>query len=196
MKDLTKGKPMQVILAFAIPIFISYILQLCYSLADTKIVSSCLGEDALSAVGATSSLSNMMIGFLNGLTNGFAVIVARYFGAKDEKNVHRTVAASFLLGIALSVLLTLVCLLGLNPILHLLNVQEEIYSLAYTYIYIIFAGMTMSMFYNLSSALLRALGDTVTPMIFLLVSVVFNIGGDLFCIRVLKLGVAALPYPL
>jgi Na+-driven multidrug efflux pump len=85
MKDLTQGSPRRVILAFALPVLIGYVLQLCYSLADTRIVSSLLGQDALSAVGSTSSLSALIIGFLNGLTNGFAVIIARFFGSKDEK---------------------------------------------------------------------------------------------------------------
>ncbi|MCR5743253.1 MAG: MATE family efflux transporter [Lachnospiraceae bacterium] len=189
MRDLTKGNPRSVIMAFAVPVMIGYMLQLCYSLADTRIVSSLIGEEALSAVGATTSLSGMIIGFLNGLTNGFAVIVARYFGAKDWKNLKRSVAASLTCGIIISIILTTACLLGLNTILHVLNVPEKVYDMAYRYIFIIFAGMTMSMLYNISAAFLRAIGDTITPMVFLFVSVVLNIGGDIFCIRVLDLGV-------
>ena len=100
MKDLTKGNPLKLILSFALPVFIGNVLQLCYNLADTRIVGSCLGETALAAVGATSSLNSLIIGFLLGLTNGFSVITARFFGAKDENGVKKSVAASLILGSA------------------------------------------------------------------------------------------------
>ena len=101
MKDLTKGKPSRLILAFALPIFLANLLQLTYSLVDTRIVGSFLGEDALAAVGATSSLSNLIIGFLMGLSNGFAIITAQRFGAKDLRGVKKSFAMSLTLGIAL-----------------------------------------------------------------------------------------------
>ena len=160
MRDLTKGNPRSVIMAFAVPVMIGYMLQLCYSLADTRIVSSFIGEEALSAVGATTSLSGMIIGFLNGLTNGFAVIVARYFGAKDYKNLKRSVAASLTCGIIISIVLTTACLFGLNTILHVLNVPEQVYAMAYRYIFIIFIiYVTMSInhliSYFLSSLIIK-----------------------------------------
>ena len=98
MKDLTKGKPSRLILAFALPIFLANLLQLTYSLVDTRIVGSFLGEDALAAVGATSSLSNLIIGFLMGLSNGFAIITAQRFGAKDLRGVKKSFAMSLTLG--------------------------------------------------------------------------------------------------
>ena len=189
MRDLTKGNPRSVILSFALPVMIGYMLQLCYSMADTRIVSTFLGEDALSAVGATTALSGLIIGFLNGLTNGFAVIVARYFGAKEENNLKKSVAASLSAGLIISAGLTAVSLFGLTKILQLLNVPEEVFSVAYRYIFIIIAGMTMSMLYNICAAFLRALGDTLMPTVFLFVSVVLNIFGDIFCIKVLGMGV-------
>jgi Na+-driven multidrug efflux pump len=103
MKDLTKGKPSRLILAFALPIFLANLLQLTYSLVDTRIVGSFLGEDALAAVGATSSLSNLIIGFLMGLSNGFAIITAQRFGAKDLRGVKKSFAMSLTLGIAVAV---------------------------------------------------------------------------------------------
>jgi Na+-driven multidrug efflux pump len=190
MKDLTKGSPRKVILAFALPVLIGYVLQLCYSLADTRIVSSLLGADALSAVGSTSSLSALIIGFLNGLTNGFAVIIARFFGAGDEKGLKRAVAASLTCGILMALALTALILGGLPWILNALHTPTDIYPLAYRYISIIFMGMTISMLYNVSAGILRSIGDTTTPMLFLLLSVILNIFGDIFCIRVLHLGVA------
>jgi Na+-driven multidrug efflux pump len=190
MKDLTQGSPRRVILAFALPVLIGYVLQLCYSLADTRIVSSLLGQDALSAVGSTSSLSALIIGFLNGLTNGFAVIIARFFGSKDEKGLKRAVAASLTCGILMALALTGLILAGLPWILRALHTPTDIYPLAYRYISIIFMGMTISMLYNVSAGILRSIGDTTTPMLFLLLSVILNIFGDIFCIRVLHLGVA------
>ena len=108
MKDLTKGRPIKLVLQFAVPIMLGNIFQLFYSLADTRIVGMYLGEKALAAVGATSSLNSMIIGFLMGLTNGFAIISARSFGAKDEKHLKKAVAATFKLGILTSLVLTVI----------------------------------------------------------------------------------------
>lgn len=119
MKDLTKGKPSRLILAFALPIFLANLLQLTYSLVDTRIVGSFLGEDALAAVGATSSLSNLIIGFLMGLSNGFAIVTAQRFGAKDLRGVKKSFAMSLTLGTAVAAGLTVLGLLFLQPIFTL-----------------------------------------------------------------------------
>lgn len=189
MRDLTQGKPLKLILQFAIPIMLGNIFQLFYSLADTRIVGSYLGEQALASVGVTSSLNSMIIGFLIGLTNGFAIITARGFGAKDEAHVRRAVAGTFVLGIATSVLLTVVSVLFLPDILRILNTGEELIPLAVRYFRIILLGMTVSMLYNVCAGLLRAIGDTVAPLVFLMVSALLNVGLDLLFVRVLALGV-------
>lgn len=189
MKNLTKGSPAKAIILFAIPVIIGNLLQLTYSLIDTRIVGQYLGEDALAAVGATSSLSTLVIGFVNGLGNGFAVIVARYFGAGEKRGIQRAVAGSFSLAASIAVLLTLFTIILLNPILKFLNTPKEIFGLSYQYIFIIFTGISITMLYNVSSAILRAIGDTVTPLIFLGCSTILNIFGDIFCICVLNLGV-------
>lgn len=189
MRDLTTGKPMKQILLFTLPILMGSILQLTYSLVDTRIVGSVLGDVSLAAVGATTSLSNLIVGFLMGLTNGFAVIIARFFGAGDESGLRKSVAASAVLALCVSVGMTIATLLFLNPILHILHIDTEIYEMSYAYISVIFAGMTFSMLYNLCAAVLRAIGDSVTPLIFLAFSVVVNIFGDLLCVCVLKMGV-------
>lgn len=189
MRDLAKGRPMQQILLFMLPILIGNILQLTYSLVDTRVVGSFLGDTALAAVGATTSLSTMVIGFLQGLTNGFAVIIARFFGAGDRKGLKRSVAASVALAFCVSLTLTVLTIVFLRQILGLLHVGADIYAMSYSYIVVIFAGMTVSMLYNLCAAMLRAIGDSVTPLIFLGISVVLNIFGDLFCICVLHMGV-------
>ena len=188
-KDLTKGKPSTLILAFALPIFLANLLQLTYSLVDTRIVGSFLGEDALAAVGATTTLSNLIIGFLMGLSNGFAIITAQKFGAKDMKGVKKSFAASLMLGCGIAVLLTVAGLLFLRPILNFLNVPEELVSVAASYIWIIIAGLLATFLYDACASALRALGDTLTPLIILAVSVGLNIVGDLFFVMVLKAGV-------
>lgn len=189
MKDLTKGKPSTLILTFALPIFLGNLLQLTYSLVDTRIVGSFLGEDALAAVGATSTLSNLIVGFLLGLANGFAIITAQRFGAQDTRGVKKSFAASVTLGSLIAVLLTVGGLLFLNPILHFLNVPEELKNTAWEYIFIIIAGLLVTLLYDVLMATMRALGDTVTPLVILALSVVLNIAGDLFFILVLRTGV-------
>ena len=189
MKDLTKGKPSRLILAFALPIFLANLLQLTYSLVDTRIVGSFLGEDALAAVGATSSLSNLIIGFLMGLSNGFAIITAQRFGAKDLRGVKKSFAMSLTLGIAVAAGLTVLGLLFLQPILRFLNVPENLRTVAGSYIVIIIAGLIATFLYDACAAALRALGDTITPLVILAISVILNIAGDLFFVVVLKTGV-------
>ncbi len=189
MKDLTKGKPLALILRFAVPIMIGNIFQLFYSLADTRIVGSCLGEQALASVGVTSSLNNMIIGFLIGMTNGFAIITARSFGAKDEEHLRRAVAGTFVLGTATSLVFTVASVAFLPQILRLLHTGEELMPLAVRYFRIILLGMTASMLYNVCAGLLRAIGDTVTPLIFLMISALLNVGLDLLFIRVFGFGV-------
>lgn len=189
MKDLTKGKPATLILTFALPIFFGNLLQLTYSLVDTRIVGSYLGEDALAAVGATSTLSNLIVGFLAGLTSGFAIITAQRFGAKDEKGLKKSFAASLVLGSGIAIALTAAGLLFLNPILRFLNVPAELAETAYAYIFIIIAGILVTLLYDVLAATMRALGDTVTPLVILALSVALNIAGDLFFIVILKTGV-------
>lgn len=189
MKDLTQGKPLKLILQFAFPIMLGNIFQLFYSLADTRIVGSYLGEQALAALGVTSSLNSMIIGFLIGMTNGFAIITARGFGAKDEAHVRRAVAGTFVLGIATSLVLTVVSVLFLTLILRLLHTGEDLIPLAVRYFRIILLGMTASMLYNVCASLLRAIGDTVAPLVFLMFSALLNVGLDLLFVREFGLGV-------
>lgn len=189
MRDLTKGKPSSLILSFAIPIFLGNLLQLTYSIVDTRIVGSCLGEDALAAVGATTTLSNLIIGFLMGLSNGFAIITSQRFGAKDEEGVKKSFAASFMMGTGVSIGLTAVGLIFIRQILEFLNVPEHLFKMAGSYIVIIIAGLLATFLYDACAAALRALGDSVTPLVILLISVVFNIAGDLFFVLGLRTGV-------
>ncbi len=189
MKDLTKGKPSALIIGFAIPIFLANLLQLTYSIVDTRIVGSFLGENTLAAVGATTTLSNLMIGFLMGLTNGFAIITAQKFGAKDETGVRRSFAMSLRLGAIIAIAITVLCLVFLKPILTFLNISDPLMEKASQYIFIIIAGLLATFLYDVCAAALRALGDTVTPLVILFISVCLNIVGDIFFVVVLKAGV-------
>ena len=190
MKDLTKGKPSRLILAFAIPIFMANILQLTYSIVDTRIVGSYLGENSLAAVGATTTLSNLMIGFLMGLANGFAIITAQKFGARDYAGVKKSFALSIKMGCIIALTITVLCLLFLRQILGFLNVSNDLMGMAVSYIFIIIAGLVATFLYDACAAALRALGDTVTPLVILAVSVCLNMAGDIFFVVVLKAGVA------
>lgn len=165
MKDLTKGKPSTLILSFALPVFLGNLLQLTYSLADTRIVGSFLKEDALAAVGATSPLSGLIIGFLMGLANGFAIVTAQKFGAGNREEVRKSFALSLVMGSVISLILTVLGLLFLHPILRFLNVPDHLTGTARQYIFIIIAGMLATFLYDTCAASLRALGDTVTPLV-------------------------------
>lgn len=189
MKDLTKGNPMLLILQFAIPIGLGNIFQLFYNLADTRIIGSCLGESALAAVGSTNSLNSMIIGFLMGMTNGFAIIVARRFGAKNEDELKNAVAVTLVLGIFTSLVLTLFSVFFLKDILLFLNTPDNLMKDAMDYFRIILLGMTAAMLYNVTSSILRSIGDTVTPLCFLVGSTICNIVLDLVLILVFDTGV-------
>lgn len=189
MKDLTKGNSTKLIIEFTIPVLIGNILQLLYSLIDTRIVGENLGNMSLAAVGATNPVNTLIVGFLLGLTNGFAIQVSRSFGAGNKDELRKSVAGTIKLGLIVSIILTIVSLVFLKPLLIALNTKEELLEESYAYISIIFAGMTASMLYNVCASILRAIGDTITPLVFLGMSTLLNIVGDLFFIKVVKLGV-------
>ena len=170
MKNLTQGNPLKLILQFAFPLLIGQLFQLFYSLADTRIVGETLGEQALASVGATSTLSDLLINLLIGVLNGFAIITASYFGANDEKNLKKSIGNSILLGIGTAIVISAVSLCFLSPILQALNISPELLPSARSYISIILTGLLAPTLYNLCASILRAMGDSFTPLIFLIVS--------------------------
>ncbi len=190
MKDLTKGSPIKLILSFSLPIFIGYILQLFYNIVDTRIVGSALGESSLASVASTTSLSDLMVTLITGSINGFSIIIATNFGAKKEDGVKKATAGTFLLGVLLALLLSVITLLFLQPILHLLNVPKNLVDEASSYIRVIMAGLVFTALYNCCAASLRAIGDTITPLIFLAISSILNIFLDCFLVIILKMGVS------
>lgn len=190
MKDLTTGKPIKIILLFAIPLFIGQLFQLFYSLADTRIVGAILGETSLAAVGATTTLSDFLIGLLNGFTNGCAIIIATYFGSGDRDNMKKAIGGTILSGIVLSVLISAGCLIFLPRILGALNVADFLMAESKAYIGIVLAGLLAATLYNVCAAILRALGDTFTPLLFLILAAVLNVVLDYTLIKYGNMGVA------
>jgi len=190
MKDLTKGNPLRLIILFAIPLFIGQLFQLFYSLIDTRIVGQILGETSLAAVGATTSLSDMLIGLLNGFANGFAIIISTFYGAKDFIHMKKSIAAALLLSVGFTVIISILCLLFNNQLLYILNISDELCQQAKSYICVILAGLTASTLYNTYAAILRAIGDSFTPLIFLVISTLMNIVLDYAFILGFDMGVA------
>lgn len=190
MNNLTEGKPLKIILQFAIPLFIGRIFQLFYSLADTRIVGSILGETALAAVGATSPLSDLLLGLLTGVTDGFGIVIATYFGAQSAKEMRKAMGSSILFGVFSTILISSLSLLFLSPILNFLNITNDLHPFAESYIRIILIGLIAATFYNVFAAILRAIGDSFTPLIFLIISTILNIILDYAFILYLKMGVA------
>ena len=189
MKDLTKGKPSVLLLPFALPIFLANLLQLTYSIVDTRIVGTFLGENMLAAVGATTTLSNLIIGFLLGLSNGFAIVTAQKFGAKDIRAVKKSFATAIILGVSTALVLTVAGLVFLHPILKFLNIPDELFKESASYISVIIAGLLATFLYDICAAVLRAIGDTITPLIILAISVALNVAGDIFFVVIVKAGV-------
>lgn len=189
-RDMTEGSPFKLILAFAIPLILGTLFQQLYSMVDTIIVGQFLGVDALAGVGSTGSINFLIIGFCNGVCSGFAVPVAQQFGAGDEKGLRRYVANGVWLSIAFAGVMALVITLLTGQILHWMNTPENIFDYAYQYIAIIFAGIPAVYLYNLTAGIIRSMGDSRTPLYFLIMSSVMNIVLDIFCIVVLKMGVA------
>lgn len=187
--DLTQGKPVKLILKFFFPMFFTNMLQQIYSIADTAIVGKGLGDDPLAAVGNMSSLTFLVIGFSIGLTNGFSILTAQFYGAGDRKALRRSVASAVLLSAGMTVLLTAVSLVLLNRILLLLQTPAGIMQDSLTYGRIIFGGLAASIAYNLCASILRALGDSKTPFYAIVISTILNIVLDSVCVFGLKTGV-------
>lgn len=192
--DMTKGNPVKLILLFSIPLLIGNVFQQFYSMVDTIIVGRFVGVESLAAVGSTGSMVFLVNGFVMGLTSGFAVLVSQRFGAKDEKGLKKAVASAIILTVISIILVTTISLLGAKPLLRLMRTPENIIGDAYTYIRIIYGGIIATVSYNLVASILRALGDSKTPLYFLIVSSVLNVILDLVFIINFKMGVAGAAY--
>ncbi|MDE5589466.1 MAG: MATE family efflux transporter [Acetatifactor sp.] len=181
-KDMTKGSPMKLILGFSIPLFFGFLFQQFYNLVDTIIVGRFLGTENLAAVGATGSVNFLIIGFCMGVCSGFAIPVSHKFGAGDHAGMRRVVANCVWLSIGFALFMTLLTTIACRYILIAMRTPGNIIDASYSYIWVIFLGIPVTFLYNMTSGIIRAMGDSRTPVIFLLMSSFINIGLDLFFI--------------
>ncbi len=188
-RDLTEGKPMKLVVSFALPLLFGVLFQQLYSFVDTAIVGRFLGAEKLAAVGATGSVNFLVIGLCLGMCSGFAIPVAQAFGAKDEAAVRKNVWHAVLLSAGISLLLGVLSTVLCKPLLRLMNTPEEILDEAAAYIGIIFAAIPCCVLYNMAGCILRSLGDSRTPVVFLILASLINIVLDLFLILVAGMGV-------
>lgn len=191
--DLTHGTCWRTILQFSLPVILSYLLQQVYTISDAAIVGQTLTAQEVAGVNDTTSLVFIFLQFAFGVSAGFCVITSCCVGCRDQAGVRRSMAAQLVLSAGLTVLLTALALVLLNPMLAWINVtpeNPEVYRAAYTYCGIIFAGIGAQLFYNFICSFLRSMGDSVTPLLFLLGSTVLNVALDLLFILVLRWGVA------
>lgn len=193
-KDMTKGNVVGLILGFALPVFLGNLFQSFYNIVDSVIVGRFVGVNALAAVGSTGSVMFCVQGLAQGLATGFGVVVAQTFGAKDQKGLRHYVAMSHYLMILVSVAATALLLFINRPVLRLLNTPDNIMKDASMYLQIIYAGFFVMMAYNLFAAVLRAIGDSRTPLYFLLLSSILNIILDLVFVINFRMGVAGVAY--
>lgn len=188
-KDLTTGSPFRLIFGFAVPMLLGYLFQQFYNMVDTIIVGQCLGVTALAAVGSTGSINFMINGFCIGVCSGFAIPVAQKFGAGDEKGLRRFVANAGWLSLIFSIIMTTVIGLHCMDILRWMDTPEDIIQGAYDYIFVIFLGIPVTYLYNLLAGIIRSLGDSRTPVYFLLLSSALNVVLDFYSILGLGMGV-------
>ncbi len=187
--DLLHGPIFRNLLLFAIPIFISNLFQQLYNAADAMIVGNVLGDTSLAAVGACASIYELLVGFGLGIGNGLAIVTARAYGAQDPDKVKKTVAGSMVIGLVASALITIFGLLFLRPLLQALDTPPEILDEAYSYIIEIARFVVVMFAYNLCAALLRAVGNSVMPLVFLIFSSCLNVGLDYWFVAGLEMGV-------
>ena len=179
---------------FALPLMLGNIFQQLYNLTDSKIVSAYVSENAFAAVGATAVVSNMLISFISGLTQGFSISVAKCFGAGDRGGIRRSIAGTVVLTTITTVILYILGFVFIRPVLELLHTPAAIMDDSISYVRIIIAGLVFCSLYNLAANVLRGVGDSLTPLICLIISVVLNIGLDLLAVCVLGLGIRGAAY--
>ena len=187
--DLLSSPIVSSLLTFALPILISNALQQFYNAADTTIVGNFLGFNSLAAIGATSAIYELIVGFAIGIANGMGIVVARHFGAGDIEKIKKAVAGSIVIGSVLSLAVMLVGGVWLYELLRLVHIPENIIDEAYSYIYIIMIFLFLTFFYNWSASMLRAIGNSLTPLLILLVTSVINIGLDILFITRFNSGI-------
>lgn len=192
--DMTKGKPAGLIARFIIPIIIGNIFQQFYSMVDTIIVGRFVGVDALAAVGATGAVTFLILGFTQGLTTGFTVLTAQRFGAGDREGMRKSIGNAAVLSVIVAVVMTVLSMAGMDSLLRWMHTPEDIFAMTKTYIMIICAGICCSVLYNFFASILRAIGNSVVPLVLLVISSVVNIALDYVLIVYGNMGVAGAAY--
>ena len=187
-KDLTQGRIMPMLIKFTIPLILGNIFQLTYNAVDSIIVGRFVGKEALAAVGICNPITTLIILFLNGLCMGASILMGNYFGGKKMDTLSRQISTTMISGMIFSLALTLIAIVFTRPILMLVQVDRSIMTLTTQYLRIIMLGLIFTFLYNFFSSTLRALGDSATPLYFLIISAVLNVFGDLFFVVVLKAG--------
>lgn len=188
VKDMTSGAPWKLILLYAIPIFLSNLFQQVYTVADTAIVSKTLGDQALAAVGSIGSVNYLIIGFCNGIGTGFSIPIAQRFGARDNESVRRYTGNAIWIYVVISIVVTVPSALMCRTILEVTKTPTEIMEMAYQYLFVILLGIPAQFAYNALSGIIRALGDSKTPLYILIAASLVNIVLDLVFILVIPLG--------
>lgn len=187
--DLINGPIFKSLILFALPLFVSNIFQQLYNTVDTMIVGNYLGDVSLAAIGSCTSIYDLLVGFALGIGNGLAIVTARSYGSKDERLLKKSVASSIIIGIVVSISLTIIGLIFLKPLLHLLNTPLNIIDEAYSYIFFIVLFIIVMFAYNLCAGLMRAIGNSVMPLVFLIVSSILNIILDILFITQFNMGI-------
>lgn len=190
--DMTVGNPFKVIIMFALPILLGNLFQQFYNLADMRISGEALGEDALAAISATGSIYGVIIGMANGMNNGSAIVVTRLFGAKNMERMRKAVAHMLVINLGTAALFTALGLLFLDPLMSLIDVPEALYGDAYAYISVIIGGIITTILYNMGASVLRAVGDSRTPLVFLIFTSLLNIVLDLLFVKALGMNVSGI----
>lgn len=189
-KDMTVGAPLPIILSFMLPLLLGLLFQQFYSMVDTVVVGNFLGMEALAGVGSTGSINFLVLGLCNGVCAGFAIPVAQKFGEKDTQGLRNFVGNMIWLGGLIALIVTLITTVGCEEILVAMDTPEDTFRYAYDYIFLIFLGIPATMLYNLLSGILRSLGDSRTPLLFLIFSSLLNVALDVLCVVTLRMGVA------
>ncbi len=192
--NMTEGNILKNLIYFAIPVLIGNIFQQLYNVADTAIIGNILGDNAFAAVGAAAPVYGLMIGFAGGLTNGFAVIIARYFGADDRRRMTKAVGLTYILSAAIAVILTLTSMIAVHPLMRFLKTPENIIGSAENYIKIIMLFSVVTIAYNMLAGMMRAVGNSMAPLYFLVISTLINIVLDLMFVKFFKMGVSGAAY--
>ncbi|MGL5152410.1 MAG: MATE family efflux transporter [Clostridium sp.] len=187
--DLLKGKILRGLIIFAIPLFISSLFQSLYNTVDIMIVGNYLGDTSLAAIGACAAVFDLLVGFALGVGNGMSIVTSRNYGAKDMEQVKKSVAASLIIGICITVVIMIIGQLFLYPLLELVKTPANIIEESYSYIYVVTMSVGVMLLYNMASGVLRAIGNSIMPLIFLVISSLANIGLDILFITQFDMGI-------